>query len=109
MEQLAEKTGVPRSTIAAFEVGKRPLPDEHRATIENFLEVEIVENAKEPVEPIVVKEPDGGYYISSPIFSKVPTDQLESALTSCVQEKDWLAVQKIAAELADRKMMEKLK
>ena len=107
MDELSEKTGVPRSSIGAFEKGTRPLKPEHRIALESVLNAEIVDFSTQNCG--VVEEPQVIYSAVQGVFSNVATAQLEALLNQCAQEKDWLAVEKVAAELADRKMKDRLK
>jgi transcriptional regulator with XRE-family HTH domain len=107
MDELSVKTGVPRSSIGAFEKGTRPLKPKHRHALEKFFNAEIVEISTPDCS--FVDEAPTEYRDGGSVFSKIPSDQLEVLLQNCAKEKDWLAVEKVAAELANRKMKERLK
>jgi transcriptional regulator with XRE-family HTH domain len=109
MDELSEKTGVPRSSIGAFEKGTRPLKPEHRHALESVLGSEIVEFSTESLPDRVEERPDNRYALADKPWKSAPTQQLEDLLTRCVSEKDYGAVGKVADELLNRKIQEKLK
>ena len=109
MDQLVEKTGVPRSTIAAFETGKRPLPADHRAALEKFFGVEIVETTQTQPAPKTGEEIVEPYKVRKAIWMDAPNNRLEELLEEYAAEKDWGAVKEITTELLNRKITDKLK
>jgi transcriptional regulator with XRE-family HTH domain len=59
--------------------------------------------------PMAVNEESAPYKSSRPVsWSGVTTDRLEALLRACEDEKDWLAVERVARELAERKMKERM-
>lgn len=58
--------------------------------------------------PCVMEEESVPYGSATGVWTAVPTDQLEQLIETCRKEKDWMAVEKVARELANRKMKERL-
>jgi transcriptional regulator with XRE-family HTH domain len=108
LQALADKTGVPLSSISAFENATKPMSDEYIESIENVLGEKIVEEAENFTPGMVCEENGIPYGSAAGVWSAVPTDQLEQLLATCEKERDWMAVEKVARELANRKMKERM-
>jgi len=84
------------------------MSDEYIAVIESVLGEKIVK-VQENSTPLCVEEEPVTYgSAAAGIWTAVPTDQLEQLLATCEKEKDWWGVRKVALELANRKMKERM-
>jgi transcriptional regulator with XRE-family HTH domain len=119
LAQLSEHTGVPVSSIGAFEKGTRPLKQEHRKAIEGHFGVEIVEIAEteESAESYPLSEPktfaveenQDCYKVRLKIWRDADNAKLTALLKEYTDEMDWGAVKEISNELLNRKITDKLK
>ncbi len=111
LAQLSANTGVPVSSIGAFEKGTRPLKAEHRQVIENLLGVEIVETQQNIPEKksLAIDEGSESYTVRLGIWREASNEKLEALLREYSDEKDWGAVKEITTELLNRKITDKLK
>lgn len=106
IESLSDATGVPLSSIGAFEKGTRPLNSDHQSKIEAALGEKIVEIST----PDRIEDPcDMRYATALQPWKSATIEQLESLLKECVEDRDYGAVTKVADELLNRKIQEKLK
>ena len=109
LKLLANKTGIPSSTLGAIEVGTRSLTPHFRKIIEEVLGVEIVESFTSDSEPMISNEGTVPYRIRRVIWMDSDNATLEKLLHEYSQEKDWGAVKEITTELLNRKITDKLK
>jgi len=109
LQSLSDATGVPLSSIGAFEKGTRPLNPEHRKKIEEMLGKKIVEISTEPEPDRVEETMDIRYAVADINWKRASTEKLEALLEACIEDRDYGAVAKVADELLNRKIQEKLK
>jgi transcriptional regulator with XRE-family HTH domain len=100
--EFAEHIGISSNYVYLIESGKKPPGPKIIEKLERL-------ESKKSDDFLVQEEAALPYGSPFKIFNAIPTARLETLLKECAEERDWLTIEKVATELANRKITDKLK
>lgn len=117
--EFAARFGLKQQTYNNYEKGRVPkkrmaltaLADGLKMSVDDLLGLNSsYNNNHDDRSELVVNDPSGsGYAFAAPNWKQASTEKLEALLEACIEDRDYGAVGKVADELLNRKIQEKLK